>query len=216
MRRKAVLQGYSLLSRHLHIAIPRSQQAGVTVPAGSPFERYLAGLRRDSQIDTSQVRVRGPDGLSESQTLRGLLRGIDSRRQTVIQLSKPGEHEVAIVELVTFDKLREQLRARDIAEKEKRAEQREKKTKQIELNWAIGSNDLQMKMKQMEGFLSEGKKVEILLAPKRHARRATVEEAEKVMKLIGEKLEEVDARAVSKDGQLLKQVTMTVRKKDHS
>ena len=211
-----MLQCHSFLSRYLHTAVPRKQQASITVPVGFHFERYLAQLRRDSQIDTTRVRLRGPDGLSESQTLRGLLRGIDPRRQTVVQLSKPGELEEAIVELVTFDKLREQHRAREIAEKEKRAEQRVKKTKQIELNWAIGNNDLQMKMKQMEGFLNEGKKVEILLAPKRHARRATVEEAEKVMQLIGEKLEEVDARAVSKDGQLLKQVTMTIRKKDQS
>ena len=54
---------------------------------------------------------------------------------------------------------------------------RTSKPKQIELNWAISGNDLDIKMKQMREFVEKGKKVELLLASKKRQRRASPEEA---------------------------------------
>ena len=63
--------------------------------------------------------------------------------------------------------------------------------KTLELNWAIDANDLGHRLKKMEDFLSEGRKVEIVLARKKQGRKATVEECEDVLRRIKETVEAV-------------------------
>ena len=53
--------------------------------------------------------------------------------------------------------------------------------KQLELNWAIDKNDLKHRLEKLKDFLSEGRKVEILLGPKRKGRAATPEECQTVL-----------------------------------
>jgi translation initiation factor IF-3 len=84
----------------------------------------------------------------------------------------------------------------------------------MELNWAIGPHDLDIKLGQLEAFLDKGKTVEIILAAKRKQRKATLEEGEGVLTKIRERLMKIDAREVKPmGGQVLKQATLTVRKK---
>jgi translation initiation factor IF-3 len=56
--------------------------------------------------------------------------------------------------------------------------------KNLELNWAIASGDLKHRLEKMKSFLREGRKVEILLGPKKKSRKATPEEAESVLKAV--------------------------------
>jgi translation initiation factor IF-3 len=54
-------------------------------------------------------------------------------------------------------------------------------TKTIELNWAIDGNDLTHRIAKLKGFLEKGYRVEVVLAPKKKGRKATEEDAERVM-----------------------------------
>ncbi|KAF2269784.1 hypothetical protein CC78DRAFT_528952 [Lojkania enalia] len=56
--------------------------------------------------------------------------------------------------------------------------------KTLELNWAIGANDLKHRLEKMKAFLKQGRKVEVMLGPKRRGREATREECENVLKSI--------------------------------
>lgn len=57
-------------------------------------------------------------------------------------------------------------------------------SKSLEVNWAIAEGDLGVKLSQLEVFLREGRKVEMILARKKRARAATGEECQAVLKKI--------------------------------
>ncbi|CAO2651736.1 Nn.00g000190.m01.CDS01 [Neocucurbitaria sp. VM-36] len=58
--------------------------------------------------------------------------------------------------------------------------------KSLELNWAIAAGDLKHRLERLKEFLREGRKVEILLGPKKRGKKATEEEARAVMKAVKE------------------------------
>jgi translation initiation factor IF-3 len=58
--------------------------------------------------------------------------------------------------------------------------------KNLEFNWAIAGGDLKHRLGKLKEFLSEGRKVEIMLGPKKKGRKATEEEAESVIRAIRE------------------------------
>ncbi|KIV87901.1 hypothetical protein PV11_03417 [Exophiala sideris] len=174
-------------------------------------DKIQQSFKLDEKIETRFVREKKDNKLSEPIDLYELLRQIDRTDNHVLQLSKPGESE-AIVQVVQRKDLIKRLNNKETAERQVKQAQKEKKPKQIELNWAISGNDLQLKMKQLEEFLRKGKKVELLLAPKRHQRKATPEEADALLKALREKLSEVGAAETAPmDGAILRQATMTVK-----
>ena len=63
--------------------------------------------------------------------------------------------------------------------------------KNLELNWAIAGGDLKHRLEKLKGFLREGRKVEVLLGPKRKGRVATGEEARGVLKGLRDAVGEV-------------------------
>jgi len=56
--------------------------------------------------------------------------------------------------------------------------------KSLELNWAIAGGDLKHRLEKMKDFLREGRKVELMLGPKKRGRKATAEEANTVIKAV--------------------------------
>ncbi|KAH7402958.1 hypothetical protein BKA66DRAFT_404746 [Pyrenochaeta sp. MPI-SDFR-AT-0127] len=56
--------------------------------------------------------------------------------------------------------------------------------KSLELNWAIAGGDLKHRLQRLKEFLKEGRKVEVLLGPKKRGRKATTEEANGVMRAV--------------------------------
>jgi translation initiation factor IF-3 len=56
--------------------------------------------------------------------------------------------------------------------------------KNLELNWAIAPGDLKHRLERLKEFLREGRKVEVLLGPKKRGRKASEEEANAVMKAV--------------------------------
>lgn len=71
--------------------------------------------------------------------------------------------------------------------------------KQIELNWAIDANDLEHRLDKMEEFLREGRRVEVLLAPKKRGRKASVDEQEDVLNKIRDRAEAIEGAEEWKD-----------------
>lgn len=92
---------------------------------------------------------------------------------------------------------------------QKQAQKKTKKpgsvTKTIEMNWAIDKNDLGHRLGKIRDFLEKGNKVEVLLAGKSKGRKATMEEAEAVVKRIRDSVEEVEGAKESRkmEGRLL-------------
>lgn len=75
--------------------------------------------------------------------------------------------------------------------------------KNLELNWAIGGGDLKHRLNKLQEFLLEGRRVEVLLGPKKRGRKATPEEAESVYKAVMGAVDECKgAKEVKREGTL--------------
>lgn len=167
----------------------------------------------DEKIESPQIRLKQPDGiLSEPQYLFRVLESIDRSTHFVMQLGQPSEGEAAIARIVTRADLVQKINDREAKQRNSKKAEKEKRPKQLELNWAISENDLALKMKQMEEFLKKGKKVQLLLASKRHQRRASPEEAEKLLKTVRERMTELGAiETAPMEGGILRQAILTVK-----
>jgi len=64
--------------------------------------------------------------------------------------------------------------------------------KQLELSWAIDTNDLGHRLKKMKGFLEEGRKVEVVVAKKKGGRMASPKECEGVIARVKQAVAEVE------------------------
>jgi translation initiation factor IF-3 len=62
--------------------------------------------------------------------------------------------------------------------------------KNLELNWAIAGGDLKHRLEKLKSFLVEGRKVEVLLGPKKRGRKATPEEAASVLQAVRDAVDE--------------------------
>ncbi|RMZ74738.1 hypothetical protein DV737_g5786, partial [Chaetothyriales sp. CBS 132003] len=191
---------------------------------GRPFAQAIPGLQKKLEgytinraIASRWVQVRNEEGkLSSPQMLETVLSQIQPTTQVVRQLAAPGQGQVpdtAVVEVTDISVLLKQLAGREQAAKEVQKKAREAKPKQLELNWAISDNDLELKMRQMEQFLHKGKKVELILAAKRRQRKATPEEAEALMAKLDERVEQAGGKKVKMEGKLLGQASITLQKK---
>jgi len=101
-----------------------------------------------------------------------------SSATTVVQIS------AAVCRVVDTSVEKEKAKAeKETALSEKQAAAQ---TKQLELSWAIASNDLSHKIKRLQEFLDKGARVEVLLARKKGGRTATPEEAEALIERVKE------------------------------
>ena len=141
--------------------------------------------------------------LLEPQTRYDVLRTIDEKTHRLVCLSPlpPKDQQEEWIPVCKIVSKEEQYRA----EKARKEQAKEKKkgttidsVKTLELNWAIDANDLGHRLKRMEEFLGEGRKVEIVLARKKQGRRASVDECEDVLRRIRETVEGVKGAKESK------------------
>ena len=178
-------------------------------------QKKLAGYVLNNDIEAPNVQIRTEDGkLGPPQPLRTLLSSIDRSSEVVRQLAAQGPNpNTAVVEVQEISALLKMVAQRDQAVRELEKSRKDQKAKQIELNWAISGNDLELKLKQMEQFLDKGKKVEVVLASRKRQRKAEEDEAQTLMKKLRERIEEVGAKEMKLEGRLLGQAMMTVQKK---
>jgi translation initiation factor IF-3 len=71
--------------------------------------------------------------------------------------------------------------------------------KSLELNWAIASGDLKHRLEKMKEFLREGRKVEVLLGPKRRGRVATEKECQVVLQAVKDAVAECKGAGQAKE-----------------
>lgn len=161
-----------------------------------------------------QVKLPDKQGLSEPRPLSFVISGIDRNTHFVQQITAVTDpREFAVVRIVTRNDLVREVTAKGDLARKQASDQKRKKPKQLELNWAIAPTDLEIKMRQMESFLEKGKKVELLMANKRRQRKATPEEARQLLSVVRGKCEDLGASEVTPfTGAILGQATMTIEK----
>lgn len=143
----------------------------------------------DENIKARLIQVVDEEGsLQTTTTVDYILRTFDRIDYFLVQVAPPTEERPAVCKIISKKHLREQK-----YQKAKAARTQKQTTKQIELNWTIDPHDLSYRMKQLESFLSKGRKVEVIMARKKGKRRATVEEAEKLISMVKEKVQEIGA-----------------------
>lgn len=85
------------------------------------------------------------------------------------------------------------------------------KPRTIEINWAIEKHDLDVRLGRLRDFLTEGKRVEILLARKKKSRAATPGECKALMDTMEAELESIGAKqVVARQGEVGGLVKMAV------
>lgn len=173
-------------------------------------------VNRDYAIKARYVRMRQPDGgLSQPESLRSAMSCVKQGTEHLVQISKVDEDGMAICRIMTITDLLKQKKDKERLQKEHKKSIKQSVPKQIELNWAIGPNDLEHKLTQMKDFIKDGKKVEVVLASKKKQRRATPEEGQEVLRKVREKLAEADGREIKEmeGGEVGKHTVLTIRKK---
>jgi translation initiation factor IF-3 len=176
----------------------------------------LSDIVKDEDIDAPVgVQVVQDDGkLGPVQQLMSVLQNLSREAEHLVQVSPPDKRRpTAIVKIFRrADLIRQKVERRKAVQKQQKSV-KDKAPKQMELNWAIGPHDLDIKLAQLENFLEKGKTVEIILAAKRKQRKAEPEEGEAVLKTIRARLAKIDAREVKPmDGYVLKQAILTIKK----
>lgn len=157
-------------------------------------------LPRDKEIRAPYLRLKNSDHtLDPPRSTAEILESIDLKTHTleVITMGEYGEDPIAKI-----------LNKKEMFQ-QKQAQKKTKKPgsviKTIEMNWAIDKNDLGHRLSKIRDFLVKGNKVEVLLAGKSKGRKATMEEAEAVVKRIRDSVEEVEGAKESRkmEGKLL-------------
>ncbi|KAH6625232.1 hypothetical protein C7974DRAFT_395685 [Boeremia exigua] len=122
------------------------------------------------------------------------------------QVDEYGEHDPAhppVCRVVSKIDLREQHERKVDAARKQALATTGPPQKNLELNWAIGPGDLKHRLNKLQQFLREGRRVELLLGPKKKGKKATPEEASAAFNAISEAVEEcVGAKEVKREGEV--------------
>lgn len=182
-----------------------------------PSKDQFPGVIRNNAIEARYIQMPAPEGgLTPAEPLRSVLSRLKEGTEHLVQISKMDDgDDVAICRIMTLSDLLLQKRDKEKAQKELRKSVKQAVPKQIELNWAIGPNDLEHKLTQLKSFIEDGKKVEVVLARRKKKRQATMAEGEELMKKVRTKLEEIDAREIKpmEGREIGKHIMLTVRKR---
>jgi translation initiation factor IF-3 len=167
---------------------------------------------KDEGIKAYEIQIVDESGVIQPPIrLRDALKSFNRNENFLVQVAAETWDKAAVCKILSKKYLREQEHLRA---KAARALAVNATVKQIELNWAIDPHDLSHRLKQMSNFLEKGRKVEILMTPKKGKRRATIEEAKNLMQTVKQRVQETGAgETKAMEGALLQQVTMYVQKK---
>ncbi|KAF2659846.1 hypothetical protein K491DRAFT_688944 [Lophiostoma macrostomum CBS 122681] len=104
----------------------------------------------------------------------------------------------------------------DIERRQKQGQGAGPGAKNLELNWAIAGGDLSHRLEKLREFLREGRKVEVMIGPKRRGKKASDEECQSMMEAVRSAVEDVKgAREVKQpDGVMGDVMTLTFEGKE--
>jgi translation initiation factor IF-3 len=171
---------------------PFSQTTTTLAARGPPKKRTQLW---NEEIPARRVQVVDPDTdtLCAPERLRNVLASFDHKECRLVCVSPLPTEDLDEEWIPTCKIINKQVAY--AAEREKKKLQKTRMaaegTKTLELNWTIDTNDLAYRMKRMQEFLAQGKKVEIMLARKKRGRRATPEECQDLLIKIREAVDQV-------------------------
>lgn len=158
-----------------------------------PMIMLLEDGKFDGPVQTRQVMRR----LEPTDSLRMVHPYVPARPKDSVAAT------LAICKVV--NKQEEYERQRQMRDRRKASKATSAKTKEMELNWGIGDNDLATKLRQLGGFLKKGMKVEVILGCKKRAKKVDDDAAEDVLRRVKKGIEDLGAREhKAQDGQVNK------------
>lgn len=169
----------------------------------------------NKNIPTTFVQQIEDGKLLSPERLDLLIESLDPALDVVRCLQKNEEPTPCVVQVTTRAALKTMLKEREAKMAQTEKVRRDLKPKQVELNWAISSNDLNLKLSSISKFLEKGKRVEILLANKKKQRKASPEEAQNVIQSIEKMLSDMEGfkELKPREGKVGAQLLMIVGKK---
>ena len=156
-----------------------------------PQDPDEAEVLQDEKIQAFKVHIVQADGkLGEPVILQDALEGRkkDEKGRCLERLRQVRKPDAKIIwPICKYYNIKEE-REKELAQKKASRLNRTAKTqsKQIELSWTIGDNDLGHRMEAMKGFLTKGKRVEVVVgsARKRGWRKKRLENAQMAQSLV--------------------------------
>lgn len=144
-------------------------------------------------IDPSTNKI-----LPAPRTRYDILRRLNRTTHRLIQFSQELDG-IPVCKIVNKKEVyqREQKQKQEAKEK-KKLESASKSLKTLELNWAMDHNDLGHRLDKVTEFLSEGRRVEVILASKKRGRKASTEECEVVLQKIRKTVDGVEGAKEAK------------------
>lgn len=135
----------------------------------------------------------------EPRTRFDLLRRLNQTTHRLIQFDT--EHEgLPVCKIVSKkDEYEKAKRLKEASKERKKTLGAVQSLKTLELNWAMDPNDLGHRLDKIVEFLTEGKRVEIILASKKRGRKATPEECEEVLRKIRKAVDGVNGAKEAKE-----------------
>lgn len=163
-------------------------------------------LPRDDEIKSWSVVLVDDEGkLEEPRSTYDILSSIDRKTHSLVVVSAGEPGSPPICKIMDKKVMREAEKAKALA-----ARKAVVTTKTIELNWAIDGNDLGHRLQRIKDFLGKGNRVEVMMAAKRKGKKATEEEAQRLVDKVRAAIGECEGAKESKpmEGKLLGTATI--------
>ncbi|KAM7201731.1 translation initiation factor IF-3 [Naviculisporaceae sp. PSN 640] len=212
-------QSYSAQQRPRGIDVSRSFSAQpvlfrIARNSGKKAEQELQTTKnkapRDQEIRAPFVHLITSNGISNAMRTSDILRDLDRTRESLLVVSMPSRDDPE-----NYDRRRPEWPICKIidTEKERKEEYAKKKelrkksvmSKELEINWGIAMNDLEMtKLKQLKKFLAKGMQVQISLVAKGKSKKsgkknvASDDEAKEILKAIKAAVAEIPGSTEAK------------------
>lgn len=147
---------------------------------------------RDEEIDSYEVHVvsSNDNRLQPPEPLDSVLYSMDRKLNWLVQVSPPESQDIPICKIMDKAEMRAAERSRSKQQKATVTQ-----TKQLEVGWGIDPHDFQHRMKQMKGFLEDGRRLEIVFGKQRKGWKAKRKVSEEEMRGLVEKVRE-NVRAI--------------------
>jgi translation initiation factor IF-3 len=128
---------------------------------------------------------------------RSVLEKLNRSEEHLVQVSDPDPSDpFSLPTCRIYTKVQLRDRAKKTEVKAKELAKKLKSGKVIEMHWVIAPGDLEIKCKQLRGFLEEGRKVDVLLLPpqrRKHVRKeGTPAEMSAIVTRIQQEVESID------------------------
>jgi translation initiation factor IF-3 len=149
---------------------------------------------QDLEIRSKYIAYVDREGMFNPRVWRDdVLKMLDPRSEHLVQVESADPDDPRSLpkcKIVSKSYIREKAKAAQDSAKERSKAERSGKI--VELNWAIAPGDLEMKLNKVCTFLEEGRKVDVMIAPKKRKRVANKEEMEEVLRRMIESVETVE------------------------